>query len=77
VAKPLLDHLLAQPRRALSEPRHTVDHVDHEVKAVEVVEHDHVERRRRGALVVVSANVEVVVVIAPIGEPVDQQRVGE
>jgi hypothetical protein len=54
---------------------HAVDHVDHEVEAVEVVEHHHVERRRRGALLLVAAHVDVGVVRAPVGEPVDQPRV--
>ena len=62
-------------RRARPEPRHAVDHVHHEVEAVEVVEHHHVERRRGGALLLVAAHVEVVVVGAPVGEPVDQPRV--
>ena len=44
------------------EPGHAVDHVDHEVEAVEVVQHHHVERRRRRALLLVAAHVQVVVV---------------
>ena len=35
----------------------------------------HVERRGRGALLLVAAHVEVVVVGAPVGQPVDQPRV--
>ena len=49
--------------------------VHHQVEAVEVVEHDHVERRGGGALLLVAAHVQVVVVGAPVGEPVDQPRV--
>ena len=45
-----------RPRR---EPGHPVDHVDHEVEPVEVVEHDHVERRRGRALLLVAADVDV------------------
>ena len=45
-----------------AEPRDAVDHVHDEVEAVEVVEHDHVERRRGRALLLVAAHVEVVVV---------------
>ncbi len=43
----------------VGEAGHAVDHVHHEVVAVEVVEHDHVERRRRRALLLVAAHVEV------------------
>ena len=73
--EPLVDHLLAQLRGVRAEPRDAVDHVHHEVEAVEVVEHHHVERRRRRALLLVAAHVDVVVVRAPVGEPVDQPRV--
>ena len=59
VAQALVDHLLAQLRRPLAEPGHAVDDVHHEVEAVEVVEHDHVERRRGRALLLVAADVEV------------------
>ena len=65
-------HLLPQRAGRVGEPGHTVDHVDHEVEAVEVVQHHHVERRRRRALLLVAAHVEVVVVRAAVGEPVDQ-----
>ena len=57
------------------EARHAVDHVHHQVEAVEVVEHHHVERRRGGALLLVAAHVELVVVGAPVGEAVDQPGV--
>ena len=74
-AQARVDHLLAQRRRGVAERRDAVDHVDHEVEAVEVVQHHHVERRRRRALLLVAAHVQVGVVRAPVGEPVDQPRV--
>jgi len=40
---------LAQLRVLDGQPRHPVDHVDHQVEAVEVVQHHHVERRGGGA----------------------------
>ena len=52
-----------------------VDHVDDEVEAVEVVQHDHVERRRRRALLLVAAHVDVLVVRAPVRQPVDEPRI--
>ena len=54
------------------ELRHAIDHVLHQVEAVEIVQHDHVEGRRGGALFLVPANVQVAVVRAAVGEPVDQ-----
>ena len=45
------------------------------MEAVEVVQHDHVERRRRRALFLVAAHVQVLVVRAPVGQAVDQPRV--
>ncbi len=74
-AQPLVDHPLPQVRRPRAEPGDAVDHVHDQVEAVEVVEHDHVERRRRRALLLVAADVDVRVVRAPVGEPVDQPRV--
>src|SRR4051794_36279674 len=66
VAHALVDHVLAQLGRALAEPGDAVDDVDHEVEAVHVVEHDHVERRRGRALLLVAAHVETRVVRAPV-----------
>ena len=61
-------------RSSASRGTRSITSID-EVEAVEVVEHDHVERRRGRALLLVAAHVEVVVVRAPVGEPVDQPRV--
>ena len=52
-----------------------VNDVHYEVEAVQIVQHRHVERRGDGALFLVAANVDVVVVGAAVGEPVDQPRV--
>src|SRR5690348_13143592 len=47
----VLDQLFLQPRAHLGclrrETRHAIDHVADEMKAIEVVQHDHVERGRR------------------------------
>ena len=45
------------------------------MEAVEVVEHRHVERRRRRAFLLVAAHVQVVVAVAAIGEAMDQPRI--
>jgi hypothetical protein len=52
--------------------RHPVGHVHDQMKAVEVVEHHHVERRGRGALLLVAAHMQVGVVGAAVGQAVDQ-----
>jgi hypothetical protein len=52
-----------------------VDHLLHEVEAVHLVEHHHVERRGGRALLLVAAHVQVGMVGAAVGEPVDQPRV--
>src|SRR5919204_4848767 len=67
-AQARVDHLLPNVRRPGSERRHAVDDVDDEVVAVEGVEHDHVERRRRGPIFLVAANVDVGVVGPPVGQ---------
>src|SRR5215211_9286466 len=68
----LVDHLLAQACRLAGQPWHAVDDVHDEVEAIEVVEHDHVEGRRRRALFLVAAHVEVAVVRPSVGEAVDE-----
>src|SRR3954454_18044201 len=75
VAGPLVDHPLAQQRRAGTETGHAVEHVDHQPEPVHVVDDQHVERRRGGAFLLVAADVDVVVVAPAVGEAVDQPRV--
>ena len=72
-----LGRACAGAERAPRAPRrgHPVDHVHDQVEPVEVVQHHHVERRGRGALLVVAADVDVVVVGPAVGQPVDQPRV--
>src|SRR6188508_1821936 len=56
-------------------PRQPVERVHGEVEAIEVVQHDHVERRRRRPLLLVAAHVDVLVVRVPVREAVDEPRV--
>ena len=74
-AQPRVDQVLAERGRAGLEAGHPVDDVHDEVEPVEVVAHDHVERRRDGPLLLVAADVEVGVVRPPVGQPVDQPRI--
>ena len=59
----------------LTEARHPVDHIHDEVVAIHVVEHQNVEGSRGRPLFLVAADVEVRVVGAPVGQPVNQPRV--
>jgi len=45
------------------------------VKAIEVVEHDHIERRGRGALLLEASHVQVVMIRAAVRQPMDKQRI--
>src|SRR5438309_8752687 len=73
--QPVVLHELANPGGLLAETGHPVDHIHDEVEAVEVVQHDHVERGGRGPLLLVAADVEIGVVGAAIGQAVDQRGV--
>src|SRR5205823_912160 len=68
-------HLLTDVSRPASESRNAVDHVDDEMEPIEVVQHDHVERRGGCPFLLVPANVQVVVVRAAVCQPVDQPRI--
>ena len=60
---------------ARTELRQAVNHVLDEMEAVHLVQYNHVERRRRGAFLLVTADVEVLVVRAAVGKAMDEPRV--
>src|SRR5947209_1049011 len=53
--------------------RHAADDIQRQAKAVHAIEDDHVERRGSGALFDVPADVDVVVIVAPIRQAMDQR----
>src|SRR5262245_50397064 len=55
--------------------RHPVNHVLHQVKAVEIVEHAHVERRCGCPLFLITAHVEIFVIPPAIGQSINQPGV--
>ena len=57
------------------QPRHALDRVERQLEAVDIIQHAHVERSRRRALLLVSAHVQVVVVVPPVSEPVNPPRI--
>src|ERR1700760_960372 len=76
---PVLDQLVAHRPAdvggAHSELRHLIDDITHESEPVDLVADGHVEGRRRRALFLVAAHVEVAVVRATVGQAVDEPRV--
>ena len=72
----LVLELLLQIDALVAGLRQTVDGIHHEMEAVQFVQHRHVERRGDGAFFLVAAHVDVVVIGASVGQPVDQPRVG-
>src|SRR6266702_1480401 len=64
--------LLLHMRGFGRKPWHALDRLDREVVAVELVEHDHVERRRRGAFFDEAADMQAGMVGAVISQAMDQ-----
>ena len=62
-------------RGAGSEPRDAVNDIGHEMEPVQIIQDRHIERRRRGAFFLVAAHVEIGMVGAAVGEPVNQPRI--
>src|SRR5262249_31608458 len=52
-----------------------IDDLTHQMEAVKVVEHAHVERRRGGALLFVATHMDVVVAPSPVGQAVNERWV--
>src|SRR6202011_114966 len=55
VPEPLVHHVLPDVAGARTQPGNAIDDIHHEVKAIEVVEHHHVEGRRGCPLLLVTA----------------------
>ena len=71
----LLEQGLFNVSGARPELRHAVDHVHHQMKPVKVIEHDHVEWRGGRALLFVATHMQIMMVGAPVGQPVNQPRI--
>ena len=68
-------HFLADGIADFLQLRDALDGINDEVKAVEIVEDDHIERRGRRAFFLVAANVKLRVIRPPVGQAVNQPRV--
>ena len=55
-----------------SQTGHSIDHVAGQVEAVNIVQHSHIEGGSRSALLLVSANVEILMIRSTIGQAMDQ-----
>src|SRR5580704_13335184 len=67
-ARRRLLHLIAEPWSSL-------DGVQHELIAVEIVQHDHVEGRRGGTFLPVPPHMNIVVIAPPVGKLVDHRGI--
>jgi hypothetical protein len=75
VLQQLVTDLLLGIRRAGPELRDAVNHVGDEMEAIQIIEDRHVEKCRRRAFFLVATHVQIVMIGAAIGQPVDQPRI--
>ena len=75
VSDQLIFELLFQVDSLLSGLRQTINGVHHEVEAVEIVQHRHVECCGDRALFLVATNMDVGVVVSTVSQPMDQPRI--
>src|SRR5580698_10573995 len=72
----LVHELLLQVDPLVADLRHAVDGVDDQMEAVQIVQHRHVEGRSDGAFLLVPTDVNIMVICAAVGQPVDQPGIG-
>ena len=72
----LVPELLLEVDALAAGLRQTINGIHHQVKTVQVIEHGHIERSGDGALFLVAADVQIVVIGAPVSQAVNQPRVG-
>jgi hypothetical protein len=75
MAKAFINHLLSQTGVTGPQSGNPVDHIDHEVEPIQIVQHHHVKRCRRRPFLYVPAHVDIGMVRAPVGEAMDQPRI--
>src|SRR3984957_8355734 len=72
-------HISPIPGRRLldliAQPRNAPDGVECELETNKIVQNDHVERRGRGALVAVTTDMDIVMVVPPVGQFVNHRGV--
>src|SRR6516164_613561 len=72
----VIDELVADRLLSVRSPRsqlwHAVNHITDQTESIEVIHYAHVEGRRRCALFLVAAHMDVVMAVSPVGQAVDQ-----
>ena len=68
----LVAHVLFEMCGAIAERGHAIDNVHYQVKAIQVVEHRHIERCGGGALLLVAAHVKILVVGTAVTKTMNQ-----
>ncbi len=75
----VLDELVTQElfemRADALQSRDAADHVARQVKAIQIIKDGHIERCRCCSLFLVSTDVEIVMIRAPIGQTMNQPRI--
>src|SRR5580704_6823069 len=59
----------------IAKSRNSVDGVQRELKAVEIVEDNHIKRRRGGALLPVATHMNIVMILPPVGQLVHHRGI--
>src|SRR6266478_7410504 len=67
--------MLFEVRSNPLQTRNTVNYISCKVKTIQIVQNCHIERRRGGSFFLVSADMEVAMIGAPIRQAVDQPRI--
>src|SRR6185369_988703 len=57
------------------ELRNALNNIHHQMKTVEVIQYDHIERRCGRAFFLVTAHVQVVMIVSPVSETMNQPRI--
>ena len=68
-------HVFLEVPGLRAQPRHPIDHVDHQVEARRSVQHRQLQRRVDVPLLAVAVDVQVLLALEAVGELVDQRRV--
>ncbi len=67
---------LLRAGRAGFQGGNAVNDITHQMKAIQIIHHHHIKRGRGRTFLLVSAHVQILVVRAPVSQPVDQPGIG-
>src|SRR4051812_16777632 len=72
VVRQLTAHQLPQVGGPIAQLRNTVYRLHNQVEPIQIIAHDHVERRRRRTLLLIAAHVNIVMIRTPVSEAMNQ-----